>query len=164
MAKKLCKTSGPTSIYNLKSPICFHTIKDGCVAFGLRPIQSGWLIKAGARFKNALTPNPKLEDVTLWFPQERNIYWCNTSHGKKIIEIPKSPDKNFKQIVKYLIKPELRITFLKKRGAPDYEFVGVYALDKPAIYRQEKCVWKRVMTTFHPDLREIIVYLSKNKL
>lgn len=164
MAKKVIKASGTTSSYNLRYPVRFHTIKDGCVDFGLRPIKCGCLIKAGARFKSAPTPNPKLEDVTLWFPQEQNIYWRNTSHGTRIIEIPKNPSKNFKQVVKYLIKPELRITFLKKRGASDYVYVGVYALDKPAIYRQEKCVWKRVISTFHPDLHEIIDYLSKNKL
>lgn len=159
MAKKSSISTGTTTCYRLNRPVTFPTIADACRAFGLKPVR-----RAGARFANAVPSNPNLKNVTLWFPQEQNIKWSNSRNGHRIIEVPKDPGKNCKQILKYLIKPEIRITFMKRKGGKGYEYVGVYRLDKPAILHHEKCIWKRVISNIHSDYREIIHHLSKNNL
>lgn len=137
----------------------FKTIAEGCAAFGLKPDKRGWIILAGARFENASKPDADLEKVTLWFPSTKNNHWNNTFNKDVIIEAPKDMTKNQKQLNKFLKTYELRITFLKDKG--NYEFVGVYELDKDETKRLNKCVWRRVLSAFSSDLHEIKDYINQ---
>ena len=145
--------------YNVAIGKHFHTIAEGCAAFGLKPDKQGWQILAGTRFEHATPPDKALKDVILWFPNKRNAYWNNASPSQldRIVETPKNTTKNQKQVDKFLNKYELRITFLKDKG--DYRFVGVYELDIDETQIQNKCIWKRVLCQFSADLHEIKEYL-----
>lgn len=154
------KPTSPVS-YNVVAGKKFATIEKGCAAFGLKPEKRGWITLAGARFENATHPDPALHDVTLWFPNTKSKHWNNVYKNSVIIETPKDITKNPAQVKKYTGNYELRITFLKEKK--DYHFVGVYDLDIDETNKQKKCVWKRRLKAFSPDLHEIKEYLTNNK-
>ena len=152
------KPNGSVS-YNVVVGNSFKTIKDGCAAFGLKPVKRGWITLAGARFEDAPHPDPTLHNVTLWFPNTKSKSWNNVYNNGVIIENPKDMTKNPAQVEKYLKLDELRITFLKDKK--DYRFVGVFKLNSKKTIVQNKCVWECVLPAFSSDLHEIRELLTK---
>lgn len=152
-------TLGPAPVYS--------TIEKGCNAFGLSAEKIGFIVKAGAWFRNAPKPDPALKDVSLWFPNVNHNHWVNIYQPNTITEGHKNPLKNNRHVQNLLNNPELRIVFMKdEKSWKGYKFVGVYELDLKRTKSQNKCVWKQIptITCIHSDLREVKQHLQSNHI